>query len=181
MRVRGKLWRSFGSKRRREREKNVAVDPILPAAAAAAYSDSDLNVEPPQLIVAPMTEETITLYAAAPSPHSSEDASEKVTGDTKVRKSIGNREIVMEDAKTVRVKVMRGQQEMRRLHLYNEDEEEEKQRRKVEEEEERKRVEAERRRVKGEEEEQRTRRNSSSHQFPSSVRAECLYFDNVAS
>ena len=212
MRVRGKLWTRFGTKRRRERHTNVAVDPILPAGysdsdlnvavdlsmPAAAYSD-DLNVEPPQLIVAPMAEETITLYPApsphwsppppAPPPHSplldtgrSKNAAEQMMGEPKVRRSIGNREIVMEDAKTVteeeeRSKVMRGQQKMRRRHLYNEEEEEEKQRRKVEEEEEnRKKVEAEmRERLKVEEEEQRTRRTSPSHRFPSSVRAESIY------
>ena len=212
VRVRGKLWTRFGTKRRRERHTNVAVDPILPAGysdsdlnvavdlsmPAAAYSD-DLNVEPPQLIVAPMAEETITLYPApsphwsppppAPPPHSplldtgrSKNAAEQMMGEPKVRRSIGNREIVMEDAKTVteeeeRSKVMRGQQKMRRLHLYNEDEEEEKQRRKVEEEEEnRKKVEAEmRKRLKVEEEEQRTRRTSPSHRFPSSVRAESIF------
>ena len=211
MRVRGKLWTRFGTKRRRERHTNVAVDPILPAGysddvnvavdlsmPAAAYSD-DLNVEPPQLIVAPMAEETITLYPApsphwsppppAPPPHSplldtgrSKNAAEQMMGEPKVRRSIGNREIVMEDAKTVteeeeEVKVMRGQQQMRRRHLYNEEEEEEKQRRKVEEEEEnRKKVEAEmRERLKVEEEGQRTRRTSPSHRFPSSVRAESIY------
>ena len=211
MRVRGKLWTRFGTKRRRERHTNVAVDPILPAGysdsdlnvavdlsmPAAAYSD-DLNVEPPQLIVAPMAEETITLYPApsphwsppppAPPPHSplldtgrSKNAAEQMMGEPKVRRSIGNREIVMEDAKTVteeeeRSKVMRGQQKMRRQHLYNEDEEEEKQRRKVEEEEEkRKKVEAEMRERLKVEEEQRTRRTSPSHRFPSSVRAESIF------
>ena len=209
MRVRGKLWTRFGTKRRRERHTNV--EPILPAAGysddvnvavdlsmpAAAYSD-DLNVEPPQLIVAPMAEETITLYPApsphwsppppAPPPHSplldtgrSKNAAEQMMGEPKVRRSIGNREIVMEDAKTVteeeeRSKVMRGQQKMRRRHLYNEDEEEEKQRRKVEEEEEkRKKVEAEMRERLKVDEEQRTRRTSPSHRFPSSVRAESIY------
>ena len=178
MRVRGKLWRSFG----RKRYTDAAVDLRLPQ----AHSD-DLDVEPPQLIVAPTTEETITLYAAPP-PHrplldtgGSKDATEKMAEEAKVRRSIGNQEIAMEDAKTVteegeRSKVMRGQQKMRRRHLYNEDEEEEKQRRKVEEEEEnRKKVEAEMRERLKVEEEQRTRRTSPSHRFPSSVRAESIY------
>ena len=192
MRERGKLWTSFG----KEKDANVALDLSL---ARRGYGE-DLNVEPPQLIIAPMEEppqlmtapveeETITLYADAPPEFHlmplldtgrSKDATEKMTEEVKVRKSTRNREIVEEDANTVRVKeerakVTQGQQQMQRLHLYNEDEEEKKQRKKIEEK--RKSVESEMRhqqRLKMETEQHRTRRNSSSHQFPSSVRPEFL-------
>ena len=177
--VRARVWagrkhwtREIDTKRRRERQTNVALDP-----------SSDLNIEPPQLMVAPMTEETITLYAAPPplvmDTGGSRDAE-------KVRKSIGNQEIAMKEAEIVTeeeeeeevgVKVMPGQQQIRHRRLYNEDDEEEKQKKRLEEE--RKRLEAKMRLMKVKEE-KKTGNNSSSHQFPSSVRQQSLY-ENMAS
>ena len=180
MRVRAwaEVEKDVGVKRRKGRQNNAALDPILPAPG------DNLNIEPSLLIVAPMTEETITLYAAPPPPlvmdtGGSTETAEKKIEEAKVRKPI--QKIVTEEEETVTeegegMKLIR-QPQMHRRHLYNEDEEEEKQKKKkLEEEEERKRNLAKMRRMKISPDIKRGN-SSSSHQFPSSVRGDFLHDD----